>query len=236
MIQCKWMRWGLPLVLILALPLSAQGQIQKTFDLTGFGGYLLEPAWYDGQIIGGTLAPAGGFFFVAIDDAGWPQDDPGTPLVNERMDYIYSEFFEYVPDAGGEHWDGYFPKQGSNSPVVEWRFFVDGDRVGGVVRLIISITDSNHNGVMDPDELALQAVSGNMVGHIEQSTGQFLGLCASGTMNGTLEGLDPMQPYVITVNAGSLFLRDFGCAVANEASTWGAIKSIFSDDYDEYND
>ncbi|MBP2680829.1 MAG: hypothetical protein H6Q78_692 [Candidatus Krumholzibacteriota bacterium] len=176
----------------------------------------------------GTLYP--GTFVIDIDDVIWPADNPSTPQ-NERWNYVFTNYFRYDNSTpGAEKWTAYFPPLPVQLPVVTWSFYHNGDKVGGIFQsLIVTISDRNANGVVDPTELTLQAVAGNLVAHVEQGTGIYAGFCGQGSMNGTLEGYDISQPYVLTISTGSLLLRNFSCSVGAEERTWGAVKEIYSE-------
>ena len=222
-------RMAIPTVLILFIPICSSGAMRnETFKLSGFGGYTISPAGFDGSIIGGTLSP--GTFVIDIDDVIWPVDDPGTPQ-NERWEYVFANYFHYDDSqSGAENWTAYFPPLPVQLPVVTFSFYRGGDKVGGILQsLIITISDKNANGIVDPSELNIQAVAGNLVAHIEQGTGVFEGFCGQGSMNGTMEGYDIGQPYVFTISTGNLLLRDFNCSVGVEEKTWGAVKEFYSE-------
>lgn len=210
---------------LLFQPLPCQASTQnETFGLSGTGALGFDPPGFEGMIVSGSLA--GGYFTLYIDDTGWPVDDPMTPQ-NERWEYIVANFFEYIADPGSEHWDGTIPPVGQQAPAVVWHFFNNGDNLGGVVRsLKITITDSNHNGIMDPSELQIQAVAGNLQCHVEQSTGRFEGLCGMGPMNGSIYDSTPVDIFEIPF--GSLILWNT-CSVPNENPSWGFIKAIYSE-------
>lgn len=220
---------AIPIILILVLPAWANGAVRnENFELSGFGGYVVTPAEFDGEITAGTLYP--GTFVIEIDDVMWPADDPGTPE-NERWDYVFATYFRYDnSQPGAEKWTAYFPPLPVQLPVVRWRFYHNGDMVGGIYQsLIVTISDKNANHVVDPTELNIQAVAGNLVAHVEQGTGVYEGFCGQGSMNGTLEGYDISEPYVLTISTGSLLLRNYSCAVGVRESTWGAVKEIYSE-------
>ncbi|UCH85497.1 MAG: hypothetical protein JSW50_07360 [Candidatus Latescibacterota bacterium] len=219
----------IPIVFVLACPMWADAGVkQENFKLSGFGGYIITPAEFDGSIFDGTLAP--GTFIIDIDDVSWPVDNPGTPQ-NERWDYIFENYFVYDDSqAGAEKWTAQLPPLPAQVPVVTWSFYHNGDKVGGIFQsLMITVSDKNSNGIVDPDEMNIQAVGGNLVSHIEQSTGEYDGYCGGGSLNGSIEGYDLSQPYVMTISGGSLVLRDFSCQVATENKTWGAVKATYSD-------
>jgi hypothetical protein len=223
------LRKAIPVFLILSCPVWANGAVRnETFKLSGFGGYAISPADFDGSMTAGTLNP--GTFVITIDDVIWPVDDPGTPQ-NERWEYIFAHYFVYNnSQPGAEKWTAYFPPLPMQIPVVTWTFYHNGDRIGGILQsLIVTISDKNSNGTVDAAELEIQAVAGNLVAHIEQGTGVYEGFCGQGSMNGTLAGFDISQPYVITISTGNLLLRDFNCSVPNEQRTWGAIKQTYSE-------
>ena len=216
-------------LLLLGVPVWASGAIRsETFKLSGFGGYVINPAELDGSIYAGTLSP--GTFVIDIDDVIWPADDPGTPQ-NERWNYVFTHYFVYDnSQPGAEKWTAYFPPLPAQLPVVTWSFYHNGDKVGGIYQsLIVTISDKNANHVVDSNELNIQAVAGNLVAHVEQGTGIYTGFCGQGSMNGTLEGYDLTEPYVITITTGNLLLRNFNCAVGVDETTWGAVKEIYSE-------
>ena len=223
------LRKAIPILLILTCPVWANGAIRnETFVLSGFGGYAITPADFDGSMTAGTLYP--GTFVIDIDDVSWPVDNPGTPQ-NERWNYVFANYFRYDnSQPGAAKWTAYFPPLPLQLPVVTWSFYHNGDKVGGILQsLIITISDKNANGIVDPTELNIQAVAGNLVAHIEQGTGVYEGFCGQGSMNGTMEGYDLSQPYVFTISTGNLILRNFNCAVPVEESTWGAVKEMYSE-------
>lgn len=220
---------AIPILILLMSPVWSSAAIKnETFKLSGFGGYAITPAEFDGSIYAGTLSP--GTFVIEIDDVIWPSDNPATPQ-NERWQYVFANYFVYDNSTpGAEKWTAYFPPLPVQLPVVTFTYYRGADQVGGILQsLIVTISDSNHNGVVDTAELNTQAVAGNLIAHIEQGTGVFEGFCGSGSMNGTMEGYGIGDPYVITISTGNLLLRDFGCAVGVESSTWGAIKQIYSE-------
>ncbi|NIM19826.1 MAG: hypothetical protein GTO51_06235 [Candidatus Latescibacteria bacterium] len=211
---------------LLIIPCAGLAGTQAiSFTLDGMGSFLENPVLFEGMINSNPdLTP--GWFMIEIDDTGWPPETDKTA----RWNHIVTNFFTYDATPGGEHWDGYFPAQGSQFPVVTWHFSSSGNRLGGIIRyLIITIYDSDKDGVIDQDELANQAVAGNLHVHIEQSDGVYFGWCSIGSMNGTLANFDPGLPDILAIYSGSLNLRDFSCAVPVEQRTWGAVKMIYSE-------
>lgn len=197
------------------------------FSLSGSGSLLNSPPGFEGTIDSGVFA--NGFFTIYIDDTGWPVDNPGTPQ-NERWNYIISTFFTYTAEPNNEHWTGYFPLQGTIAPPVVWRFYNNGDKLGGIIRYLnITITDNDKDGVIDQDELMIQAVAANLQAHIEQSKGVYESWCGFGSMNGTIEDFDPTPMDMFTIPYGLLRMRDYSCAVPTEHMTWGAVKSLYAE-------
>ena len=203
----------------------------ETFALNGTGSFMNSPPIFSGSIIQGTVFP--GTFWFEFDDTGWPS--PGDP--EARWDYIFSHYFIYDDTPDGEGWDGYFPPTGSGEPLVEWRFFTEaGDTLGGLCNgFIITIRDYNANGIMEEEEYVNKVMSSNMVVWINFGGGCFLSFCGNGNFSGTLDLIDPEtreeEFYVpsLTSASGRLYLRDFGCSTDVESSSWGKIKSIYSD-------
>ena len=223
------LRLAIPILLVLMCPAWAWGGlIHPSFKLSGFGSYCISPAGFDGSIISGTLSP--GTFVIDIDDVIWPVDNPGTPQ-NERWQYVFANYFRYDnSQPGAEKWTAYFPPLPVQLPVVTFSFRHGGDTVGGILQsLIITISDKDHDAVVDATELNIQAVAGNLVAHIEQGTGVYTGYCGTGSMNGTMEGYDITQAFVFTTGTGYLHLNNVGCSVGVEESTWGAVKQIYSE-------
>jgi len=220
------------LVLVLSLVmLSATASLAVAatqtvpFSLNGSGSMLNSPVIFQGMVDSGPLSP--GWFVIELDDSGWPLDNPGTPE-DERWDFLLATFFKYENTPGGEHWDGYFPVQGGVLPPVTWRFYNNGDQVGGIIRyLLITILDADADGDVDQDELANQTVAANFHCHIEQSTGVYAGWCGIGPANGNLENFDPGMDDILTIAVGNLYLRDYSCSVPVEEKTWGAIKTLY---------
>ena len=210
---------------LLTIPFAGHAQVQTiTFSLDGMGSMLESPVLFDGVINSGPMSP--GWFMITIDDTGWPPDTDKTA----RWNYIVSTFFSYDATPGGEHWDGYFPMDGTQLPVVTWRFSSNGNKLGGIIKyLIITIFDSDQDAVIDQDELTTQSVAMNIHAHIEQSQGIYTGYCGIGSANGTLSNFDPNLDDILTVPFGSVTIRNFGCSVPTENKTWGAVKSIYSE-------
>lgn len=219
----------LGLLALIALLISTNGAFAATqtvpFSLNGSGSLTGSPVVFQGIIDSGPFSS--GQFLIEINDYGWPLDNPGTPE-NERWDYLLANFFTYDNSPGGEHWDGYFPAQGGQIPVVVWSFTKGADRVGGIIRyLIITIRDDDADALVDQDELANQAVAANLQVHIEQSAGSYDGWCGFGPANGNLENYDPYMDDLLTIPVGNLYLRDVSCTVPIEESSWGAVKKIY---------
>jgi hypothetical protein len=200
------------------------GQTPLAFDLNGSGSISGDPPVFQGLVSSGPMA--GGMFVIEIDDTGWPIDNPGTPQ-DERWDFILATYFVYDPIYNGKHWDGTFPASGSLYPVVTWRFTDGADRVGGIiVNLIITIADTDNDGIVDQDELGNQQVAGNFIAHIEQSAGVWDDHCGAGSCNGSLENYDPGMDDILTIG-GTLYMRDFSCAVPVKNTTWGIVKELY---------
>lgn len=204
----------------------------ERFSLSGTGSFMAHAPLFYGQITGGTVSP--GTFWISFDDTGWPTDDPGTSQ-NERLDYVLSHYFHYDATVGGESWDGYFPPSGSGEPMPRWRFYTAaGDTVGGsCTQITITIRDVNANGVMEASEYASKVISGNMVAYINYGGGCFRNFCGTGSFSGTLNVVDAQTLvealYVPSpeLPSGRLYLKDGGCTVGVESSSWGTIKSIY---------
>jgi len=204
----------------------------EKFALRAYSSFMSHPPIFAGDIIGGTLYP--GTFWIAFDDTGWPADDPGTPQ-NERWDYIFAHYFHYHSTVGSEGWDGYFPPSGSGEPMLRWRFkTAAGDTLGGSCpQVIITIRDYNANGVVDNDEYETKVIAGTMVDYINYNGGCFSTFCGTGSLSGTLKVVNwqtmEEELYVPseTSASGRLYLRDTGCTVGVESSSWGHIKSIY---------
>jgi hypothetical protein len=213
------------LLVLLLYPQNAAAQTE-TFCLSGTGSLLLSPPGWEGFIDCGTLN--GGYFTIHVDDTGWPVDNPGTPQ-NERWNYIVANFFTYVSEPLNEHWVGYLPMQGTPAPPVVFRFYNNGDKLGGVMFLNFTIVDKDKDGVMDAEDLMTQAFAANIRPHVEQGTGRFEGKCGVGSMNGTIEDFDPTPIDIFTVPYGTINLRTVGCTLPAEHSTWGMVKTLYAE-------
>jgi len=204
----------------------------ERFALDGTGSFMAHPPIFAGTIIGGTLAP--GTFWLRFDDSAWPVDNPGTPG-NERWDYIFSHYFLYQSTPGAEGWNGYFPPTGSGETTVKWRFYTAaGDTVGGAcTQLLITIRDVNANGIMETSEYLTKTVSSNLVAYINYSGGCFTNFCGQGSFSGNMPAIDTNnwidQFYVPSASSpsGRLYLKDGGCSVGVESSSWGEIKAFY---------
>lgn len=220
------------IVAFAATSASALTWKHERFALRGNGSLMSHLPGFAGDIIGGTLCP--GTFLIFFDDSTWPVDNPETPQ-NERWDYIFAHYFHYDGTAGSEGWDGYFPPAGSGEPMPQWRFrTAAGDTLGGsCTQIVITIRDYNADGVLQDSEYASKVISGNMINYINYNGGCFRNFCGMGSFSGTLTVLDPNsreeQLYVPseTSASGRLDLKDGGCSVGVESSSWGHIKSIY---------
>jgi hypothetical protein len=225
-------------ILLLCIPMFAATTLSATtfrterFSLSGNGSFMSVWPTFSGNITGGTLYP--GTFWISFDDTAWPSDNPGTPE-NERLDYIMAHYFHYDATPGAECWDGYFPPSGSGEPMPKWRFFtVAGDTLGGsCTQITITIKDLNANGIMEASEYASKVISGNMVAYINYGGGCFTNFCGTGSFSGTLNVVNAEtlaeELYVPSpaLPSGRLYMKDGGCTVGVEPSSWGTIKSIY---------
>jgi hypothetical protein len=226
---------GISLVCILIFAganVSAITRYEK-FSLDGTGSFMAHPPIFAGQIVGGTMYP--GTFWIAFDDTGWPADDPGTEQ-NERIDYIIAHYFHYDATIGGESWDGYFPPAASGEPKARWRFYTAaGDTLGGsCTQVIITIRDINANGIMEASEYAAKVISSPIVASINYSGGCFSSFCGIlGSFSGTLNVVDvetmEERLYIPSpaLPSGYIIMKDSGCSMGVEPSSWSTIKSIY---------
>ncbi len=223
---------ALGLLIVFSTGAQAIEFIDETFSLQGYGSFMDAPPRFEGDLIGGTLAP--GTFWLEIDDSSWPADDSGTPE-NERWNYIFSNYFTYDNTTGAEGWDGYFPETSFGDKQPEWRFFTAaGDTLGGLcTQLIVTIRDYNGNGIMEDSEYQQKVMSATLVAWINFSGGCFETYCGQGSMAGELNLTDEMtweeEIYVPSPEnpMGILHLRDGNCSTDIEVSSWGKIKSIY---------
>jgi hypothetical protein len=228
------MAFTLMLCIVLFAALSAGATTFRTegFALSGTGSFMASPPIFSGQIIGGTLFP--GTFWIKFDDTGWPIDNPSTPQ-NERLQYVLGHYFHYDSTPGAESWDGYFPPTASGEPMPTWRFYTTaGDTLGGsCTQVTITIKDLNANGIMEDSEYASKVIAGNIVAYINYGGGCFHNFCGQGSFSGTLNVANSQTLeealYVpsATSASGRLYMRDGGCSVGVESSSWGQIKSIY---------
>jgi hypothetical protein len=226
---------GISMLCILVFVVASASAITfrtERFSLSGTGSFMDSSPMICGDITGGTLYP--GTFRLAFDATGWPADDPGTPQ-NERLDYVIAHYFHYDATPGAEVWDGYFPPSGSGEPGPKWRFYAAaGDTVGGSCsQVFISVKDLNANGIMEASEYAAKVISGTMVAYINYGGGCFSNFCGTGSFSGTLRVVNTEtleeELYIPSpaLPSGRLYMKDGGCAVGVESSSWGAIKSIY---------
>ena len=230
----KLMACMLMLCILIFAALSAGATTFRTerFALSGTGSFMASPPIFSGQITGGTLFP--GTFWIKFNDTGWPMDNPSTPQ-NERLEYILSHYFHYDSTPGAESWDGYFPPTASGEPMPTWRFYTTaGDTLGGsCTQVTITVKDLNANGIMEDSEYASKVIAGNIVAYINYGGGCFHNFCGQGSFSGTLNVVNSQtmeeELYVpsATSASGRLYMRDGGCTVGVESSSWGQIKSIY---------
>ena len=226
---------GIAVLCILVFAVASVSAITfrtERYSLNGTGSFMAHPPTFAGQFTGGTLFP--GTFWISFDDAGWPADNPGTTQ-NERLDYVIAHYFHYDATVGGESWDGYFPPSASGEPTPKWRFYTAaGDTVGGsCTQVIVTIRDLNANGIMEASEYAAKVISGTQVAYINYGGGCFRNFCGTGSFSGTLNVVNAQtmeeELYVPSPSlpSGRLYMKDGGCTVGVESSSWGAIKSIY---------
>jgi hypothetical protein len=226
---------GIAVLCILVFAVASVSAITfrtERYALNGTGSFMAHPPTFAGQFTAGTLYP--GTFWISFDDTGWPADDPGTPQ-NERIEYVIAHYFHYHATVGAEGWDGYFPPTGSGEPTPKWRFYTAaGDTLGGsCTQVLISIKDLNANGVMEASEYAAKVISGTQVAYINYGGGCFRNFCGTGSFSGTLNVVNAQtmeeEFYVPSPSlpSGRLYMKDGGCAVGVESSSWGSIKTIY---------
>ena len=170
---------------------------------------------YSGQIVGGDLAP--GIWSIAIDDAGWPVD-PGP-----RWDYLWNTFYLYDAEGVPPVWTATF-----DAPLLATRpaLYIEQTGVGsmsGVADMRFQVTDWDEDGELDPDECSGNGLSGIVI-IIEDGTGDFAALCGDGTYQGGYtrdcsSWHDDVQ-FQMTIDL-------YGCGMANEPASWGAIKALY---------
>jgi hypothetical protein len=218
--------FGALLVWVLAASAMA-GTQTVAFSFSGNGSLLSSPPGFTGMILSGPLA--GGSLNFYVNDWGWPVDDPSTPTVNERWEYILANFFTYDGTPGAEKWTLSFPKLGSSQPSVAWHCASGADALGGYLTLKITIYDTDADGIVDATELANQAVAVNFSSYVDFSMGSFQGYCGLGSGSGFLEDVDPTPNDGITLS-GTLFLRDFMCGpLPADAPSWGRVKAMYEE-------
>jgi len=225
---------GLSFLIFSAFNVSAITFKTETFALDGGGSFMDSPPVWSGNITAGTLFP--GTYWIKMDDAGWPADNPGTSG-NERFDFIFSNYFTYDDTPGNEGWDGTWPSNVLSDGAPQWRMYTAaGDTLGGLCSSFrIVIRDYNANGILEDNEYADKAFSIGFICYINFSKGCFLSFCGQGNCSGTLDLINEptMQEELYVPSpisaSGRLYLRDTNCTTSTENSSWGSIKTIYQD-------
>jgi hypothetical protein len=193
---------------------AATAQVHFEFHCTGAGNMVTDsPPVYGGGIDGGDLAP-GTWQMEVVEDGSWP----GTGDPAGRWAYIWANY--YVYDPGPQIWTGIFD------------CLLDLEKTGegtmtGVNDLVFQIIDMDGDGVLDPEE-CMDGMSGAVI-IIHDGTGIYAPYCGDGTYEGFyFRDCDEVSPTYMLDNVDfnmQLDLED--CAMANKASTWGAVKALF---------
>jgi hypothetical protein len=199
---------------VLLLVGVAGAQYHYEFHCAGMGNMVQEsPVVYTGNIDGGDLAP--GIWQITVPDAGWP----GTGDWAARWDHIWATYYTY--DGGSQVWTGFFDgnhlyleKTGAGS-------------MQGTCDMTFQIIDLNGNQIMDPEE-CMDGLSGAVI-IIEDGTGIYAQLCGDGTYEGFwFRDCDTGSPtYMLDMVDFNMFLDLEECGMGTDASTWGAVKSLF---------
>ena len=185
------------------------------FHCAGSGNMVKDsPVVYSGGIDGGDLAP--GTWAITVPDAGWPA--VGDDAV--RWNYLWTTY--YVYDGGPEIWTGHFDNN---------HIYLEKTGVGsmqGTCDMTFQIFDFNGNQILDPNE-CMDGFSGAVI-IIEDGTGDYAELCGDGTYEGSyMRDCDDQSATYMLDNVDFNMQLDLNeCGMATDASTWGAVKSLFN--------
>jgi hypothetical protein len=198
----------------------ASAQVHFEFHCTGTGNMVQdEPIIYGGQIDGGDLAPGAWQMDYPTSVSGsWPA--PGGPTdPNGRWAHIFTNY--YVYDPGPRVWTGFFDN-----------FWLYLEKTGqgsmqGTCDMTYQIIDMDGDGVLDPNE-CMDGLSGAVI-IIQDGTGIYVNLCGDGTYEGFYfrDCVLGNPTYMLDQVDFNMQLDLEDCAMANEASTWGAVKALF---------
>jgi hypothetical protein len=198
---------------VLLLAGVAAAQVHYEFHCSGTGNMVaVSPPIYGGEIDGGDLA-SGIWQMEVVEDGSWPA--PGNPAV--RWAYIWTTY--YVYDPGSQTWTGLFD------------CLLDLEKTGegtmtGVNDLVFQIIDMDGDGELDPSE-CMDGMSGAVI-IIHDGTGIYAPYCGDGTYEGFyLRDCSEGSTYMLDNVDFNMQLDLEDCAMANGASTWGAVKALF---------
>jgi hypothetical protein len=192
------------------------------FDMSGSLNFMVSPTVFDGTIDAGEPLLVGGYWWLQIDDTGWPADTDKAA----RWSYIAANYYtpNYDPMFGS--WTATFDENTTNSAPA-WSVGKAGvGSMTGTATLQTTITDFNFDGVIDPDERAFVIFSGTLI-VVKNGDGLFAGYCGLGSYSGSATNTDPSS-YADDAFAGSTILDVEECSVPVEEVTWGQIKSMYN--------
>jgi hypothetical protein len=189
------------------------------YSYQGTGSLLTTPAQYSGTFLFGI---SGTWLFV-VDDSAWPPADS----VQARWDYIWNNYFVYTAAPGAEGWIGTF--DGSTLPSTPvFTFNLTGPDVGtlggNITFDLLVRDDSPTDGIpqeVERDQIQMDAL---LIINPVYGTGDFVNICGSGSMGGTLNHNFP--PGYDTIS-GMGQLSTNPCPAPVEKSTWGSIKAMY---------
>jgi hypothetical protein len=209
----------LALVVLVALPAHADDS--WFVGLNGSGNFLDNAPDYAGTFMFGMT----GSWTIEIDDSLWPAPGPA------RFDYIWETFFadNYDPTPGAAAWYGTF--DGHTLPTTPRFEFVTtspGGVLAGDITLRILVRDWDGDGVLSEtekyDNLNLNAT---LSVNPDFGTGYFMISCGHGSIgSGNFNFVDP--PGVDTLQITGQ-LQTYPCPSPIEPTTWGTIKSMYSE-------
>lgn len=208
--------------LLLAGMISADAAVPShmVFDVAGTTNFMESPVLFDGTVTTGEPLLNGGYWWLSIDDTGWPADTDQQV----RWDYIAATYYHPNYDPFTLAWTATFDGNTTASPP-QWATGNGGSGMTGTAVMQLTIYDFDGDGVIDDDERAFNVFSGTLI-VVKNGEGLFAGLCGLGSYSGALDNPDPGN-FADDNFSGSTILDVEDCSVPVEEVTWGHIKSKY---------
>jgi hypothetical protein len=207
-------------VLVGVIPAGAAVPNHMEFSVAGTTNFMESPVLFDGSVTSLDMLLEGGYWWLSIDDTGWPADTDQQA----RWDYIAANYYYPNYDPYSYYWTATFDGSTTASPP-QWATGTGDGEMTGTAVLQMTIHDFDFDGVIDADERAFNVFSGTLI-VVKNGEGIFAGLCGLGSYSGILDNPDPGN-FADDNFSGSTILDVEDCSVPVAEVTWGHIKAQY---------